>query len=145
MEPLPPAGASALCQLGPRVGRKEQLFPETPSLGSGEGVKWGELLFQEEQGHWKSLTCPPPPRPSCWAELVLVVSFLLDSSPPSSWVRGRSGCSLGSVCLAVSTPAGISPSMLWSLSPGKLSRASPYRNCECGGFQGPEQQVCVCV
>ena len=35
--------------------------------------------------------------------------------------------------------------MLWSLSPGKPSRASPYRNCECEDFQGQEQQVCVCV
>lgn len=35
--------------------------------------------------------------------------------------------------------------MLWSLSPGKLCRASPYRNCEWGHFQGQEHQVCVCL
>lgn len=44
----PPAGASALCQLGPRVGG-QQLFPETPSLGSREGVKWGEPLLSQEE------------------------------------------------------------------------------------------------
>ena len=35
----PPAGASALCQLGPRVGRREQLFSETPPpWGLGRGL-----------------------------------------------------------------------------------------------------------
>lgn len=39
MEPLPPAGASALCQLGPRVGEGERLFLQTPSsLGSARGL-----------------------------------------------------------------------------------------------------------
>lgn len=129
----PPAGASGLCQLGPRVGRKEQLFSgrPPPSLESGEGVKWGELLFQEEEGRSKSLTCPPPPRPPCWAGLL------------PSLKLGRREVIAHGVCLAVSTPAGISPSMLWSLSPGKPSRASPYRNCECG-CSGGKSSKCVC-
>lgn len=65
---------------GAKGGEEGAAVLWTPSLESGEGVKWGELLFQEEEEHWKSLTCAPSPRPPCWAGL-------LGYSPPSSWVK----------------------------------------------------------
>lgn len=103
MEPLPPAGAAALCQLGPRVGG-QQLFPETPSLGPGEGVKWGApLSSQEKEGDHQ-------PQCLCW--------FWLSAS---SWlvpslVLGHSKVGGSRVCPPVSTPRNLSSNALESLS-----------------------------
>lgn len=151
MEPLPPAGASALCQLGPRVGEGERLFLQTPSsLGSGRGLSGVNPCCPREKMGLKEPNQPPPPKASPtgylwlwpgWGSQMSTSSWLL---PSLALGQTEVGSLKGSVC-SVSTPAGISPSTLWSLSPGKRSRASPYRNCECGSFQGQGQQVCECV
>lgn len=59
----------------------------------------------------------------------------VSSAPPLLPGHGEVGSLKGSL----SNPTGTSPSMLWSLSPGKPCRGFPYRNCEC------EQQGCVCM
>lgn len=48
MELVPQLGPQHFASWGQGWWGGQQLFPETPSLGSGEGVKWGEPLSQEE-------------------------------------------------------------------------------------------------
>lgn len=50
MEPPPPAGASALCQLGPRVGRKEQLFSGPPPWSLGRGLRGVSSCSRKKKG-----------------------------------------------------------------------------------------------
>lgn len=104
------------------------------------------LVVPGRRGGLKEPNLPPPLQcPPDWlraGEGTPDVSFPLGSSLlHTGSQRGR--WLTGSVS-SVSTPAGIFLSMLWSLSPGKPSRASPYRNCECEGIPGA-RVVCVRV
>ena len=103
MEPLPPAGASALCQLGPRVGEGERLLLQTPSsLGSGRGLSGVNPCCPREKMGLKEPTQPPTPMPRPWATCSCQgrgggarCQLPPGSSPRSLWVRPRSGHSRG--------------------------------------------------
>lgn len=102
MEPLPPAGASALCQLGPRVGEGERLFLQTPSsLGSGRGLSGVNPCCPREKMGLKEPNQSPHPRPrpratcGCGQGGGARCQLPPGSSPRSHWVRPRSGHSRG--------------------------------------------------